>query len=113
MERRRTGRIYSLVRQVQIERGRDNEKRVQQALDLLIQEGQIDSYESSPDLDRHGIDYRVSRRNGAKNTKSRLKAPSVVFSMKLTITPKGIATATSFLLSQAAKSQPMLSPRVL
>ncbi len=52
-------RIERVFNQVAQDRGKRSEARVAIALGILIENKEINSFESSPDLDRRGIDFLV------------------------------------------------------
>jgi len=64
--------IERLIWEVRRERGETSEQKVASALSFLFEEGHIDGFERSVDLDRRGIDFLV--KDGSKNYKISVKS---------------------------------------
>lgn len=57
MSTERSGSLKRLFYEIGLERGRSREMMVKNALDYLIEEGKLDGYEVSEDLDKKRIDF--------------------------------------------------------
>jgi hypothetical protein len=64
--------IERLIWEVRRERGETSEQKVASALSFLFEEGRIDGFERSMELDRRGVDFLV--KDGSKNYKISVKS---------------------------------------
>ena len=68
-----SGNLSSVFGEIKRIRGQSSEERVDHALQLLLEQGEISSFQRSGELDSEGIDRLVSR-GGTKNYKLSVKS---------------------------------------